>query len=473
MKKILATIICMLLITAMMVSACAPAPDEQPAQTNDGATAEQPAAADDDDAPPADTTSGGSGDLVLGLDYIERGNGPTVVYFGAGLTPADSGMYALIEEFLNQNPNVEARFEFQGAEHDEARRRLKLMAATNELPHMFWESYGEVIEMAEMGLLANLNTIFDNDAEFYNFFYQGAFDMLTYDGIIHAFPDKQDAMGFWFNTQLFDQFGLDIPVTEDEFLHAISVFRDNDILPIAHGGVDMWAVWGYNLFFHRYGYMEHHQAFLDKEWTFTDGGMIRAYERIKEWADAGAFPENVTTMSHSEASSLFQAGNAAMHTSGSWMLNAFSDPEETPISDYIAFNWGPEFDDSPYNQKAGLKEFSTGTFISQNLADDPDAFEVAIAFNRWRFSPEGTEFFVEEWSGLSASKYHGDGSRIPRLSTMMLDMLGDEYLPYYQLAVIHDSTFQEPFWNSVTAVISGVITPEEAARQVDNWNERR
>jgi hypothetical protein len=80
---------------------------------------------------------------------------------------------------------------------------------------------------------------------------------------------------------------------------------------------------------------------------------------------------------------------------------------------------------------------------------------------------------VEEANGIPASKYSGDGSKLSPLQKTMLGMLGDTYLPRLQLAVMHDSTFQEPFWNSVTGVISGTITPEEAIRNMDNWSATR
>ena len=475
MKRNLCVVMSMMIVTAFLVSACAPAAEPPPAPAAAPAAEAEAGQEAEPETGNGDAGNGNAGDggVVATHTSVGRGDGSNVVvYFSGSLNFTETRMYRLMYEYFHLNPDANVTFEFQGAEHDEARRRIQLMAHTDELPHLFWESFSEVPVMAELGVMADLTERIQGDSEWYNFFNPGALDNFTFNGRIRGTPDAADAMGFFYNQAIFNDLGLDIPVTWEDFLNAVVVIRDAGIVPIAHGGTDMWSIWGYNLFFHRYGYMENHEAFLNQEFTFADSRMIDAFRRIQELADLGAFPENVTTLSHTHAMEMWRGGNAAIVTTGTWSLPGFRNVEETPISDYIVFNWGPHFSDSTYEQRVALKEYTAGTFVGRRLEEYPEAFEEAMRFLRWRHSPEGSAALIEQ-GGLPASRFYGGDLYIPRLTQMMLEFLEDEYLPRLQLAVLHDTTFQEPFWNAVTAVISGVITPEEAARQVDNWNAGR
>ena len=53
------------------------------------------------------------------------------------------------------------------------------------------------------------------------------------DGRVYAVPVYSFWEGLYVNTELFDRFGLDLPTDWDKLVHAIKVFRENDIVPIS------------------------------------------------------------------------------------------------------------------------------------------------------------------------------------------------------------------------------------------------
>ncbi len=390
-----------------------------------------------------------------------------IVFAGASADiPANLPDVVLVAEaFMKNNPGI--TFEWQGAEHDEERKKIKMMAESNSLPDIFWESYNEMPPMAKMGVLTDLTPEINADADWKASFNPGSLDNMTIDGKIYGIPQKNDAMGFFYNKALFDKYSLKIPETWDEFKTAIATFAKNGVVPMAQGTKDTWSVWGYNLFFHRYGYLDIHQKFLDNQVKFNNPEMVKAYGRIKELKDIGAFPKNATTLGYTQALEMFLGGNAAIITTGTWELSKM---ESSAIAKDIAFNWGPTFPDGIADQKIGLKEYSTGLWVGAGIQKDADKFKAVMAFLKFRSIPEGTKVVVEQAKTLPATKYTGDVKAVGAVFGTMLNAIADPYKSGYQLAVMNESSFAQPFWNSITGVMNGLMTPEQAAESMDDWN---
>jgi raffinose/stachyose/melibiose transport system substrate-binding protein len=405
------------------------------------------------------------------------GTGPIkLVYFQHTMDfdPATNIQVRWAREFVKTNPNIS--IEFQGsADLDEAMKKLTLMTATNTLPDMFFYTWNSARDYPAQGVVSDLTDRIKNDREWMGYFNPYALDNFTFNGRIYAAPVLTEAQGWFYNKAIFDKYNLKIPTTWDEFKNAIVVLKRNGVQPIAHGARDIWALWGYYAFFWRNGVADIIPGFNAKQAgvKWNSPNIVQVYAYIKELADLGAYPANVSTLNNTQAIEMFRAGNAAMFTTGTWEINGFLDPQKTPITNDIVFNWGPEFPNSKYDQKIGLKMVNWGTWVSKNLEKRPDAYEAALKFLKYCAGPEAARILVEDMNGFPATQ-HPANTRTAPLLKVMLDALGDNYAPRIEVSgAIPDPAFVEPFWNSITGVITGSYTPAQAAQSVDDWNAVR
>ena len=101
----------------------------------------------------------------------------------------------------------------------------------------------------------------------------------------------------------------------------------------------------------RYGYFDKIDNILAGKVKFNNPDFLKFYQKIDDLRTAGAFPENVSTLSYFQAVDMFAAGKAAMLDAGVWETKKL---ESSPIAKDVGFSWGPTFSDGVGNQKVAM-----------------------------------------------------------------------------------------------------------------------
>lgn len=371
-----------------------------------------------------------------------------------------------LDIYNERYPDAPLEIEFiPGGDADPYLQKLLMAADTNTLPDLFLGTCAYIDGIWETGALLDITEYIESDAEWSARFISGAFNLQEQytGGAKYGVPYQNEFQGFILNKRLFDEQGLEIPVTWEEWLNCIEVFKEADITPIAYGATDNWSRWGFDLFFHRYGFYDNLDAILNGEMQFSEIGTA-AFEKIDELAKLGAFPENVNTATYTEALELFKAGQAAIITTGSWELSSLLESEE---ANNFVLSWGPEFSDSEYDQKYAAKLCSWTAFCSNKVGDDPVKLERVLNYLKIMSDEEYVNWLVEEKTWYPAYTYTGD-AELPELYTSMLAKIEDEYFGVGEMASYVDTSFQAAWWNACSAVITQTATPEEAAQQLDD-----
>lgn len=372
---------------------------------------------------------------------------------------------AAIDQFNAQNEEVHISVVVGGAV-EEYTKKITLMAETDSLPDFFEAGDALCEGFGDAGVMTEIGTSMKADEEWSSYQYAtGAYDnQLSYQsGKIYGIPLVADAQGFFYNKAILAQYGLDVPKTWEEFVNVVETLRANGVTPIAHGTTDIWSIWGYYSLFARYGINEVGASIKNGETTFSDT-MVPAFEKIKELADMGAYPEGTTSMSYSQALEMFKNGEAAIFGSGAWDAGGIS-----AAGIDAAFNWGPTFSDSTYDQKVALKTVSWSLYTGSSLQETPEKLDAAMRFLKYMCSPEVQVLLIE--NGFSFPVY-STGDTVPEidpLSLSIFEAIGDDNAPIVEAYNYVDTTLQDTFWNAVSSVINGSITPEEACQQLDDF----
>jgi len=141
----------------------------------------------------------------------------------------------------------------------------------------------------------------------------------------HLFALEYDAVaiGAYYNADMFDQLGLSVPTTIDEFEQLLADLKAAGVTPIANGSQTPWTV------DHIFDTLSHANTPWDKyEALETCKGPVPdewlpALQKLHSWIEAGYFNENALATSVDDGANLFLTQQAAMDIAGTWNNSTF------------------------------------------------------------------------------------------------------------------------------------------------------
>lgn len=223
------------------------------------------------------------------------------------------------QEFEAEHPGVNV--EQTGYQNEELQRTLIPNAlASGDAPDLFqvWPG-GELRGQVENGYLMPLDDVIPDTIESVG----ATVNPWQVDGKTYGVPFTFGIEGFWYNTELFAQAGIDTPpATLDELIDAAGALREAGITPIAVGAGDKWpaAHWWYQFALHSCS-PEALQA-AEAEFDFSDPCWVEAGEQLQEFIGVDPFQEGFlgTPAQQGAGSSagLIANGQAAMELMGHW-----------------------------------------------------------------------------------------------------------------------------------------------------------
>ena len=238
---------------------------------------------------------------------------PVTLTFGYNVASLDSGKEALINQFMEENPDIKIEVVYS-ADNDEHIKKIKLAAQTNTLPDIFWMTQTQSDELWEAGCLLDLTDIIKEDPDLNAKLYERLNDLSTAeDKAIYGLPYEVLGCGFWYNKEVFQQYGVNEPqpgTTYGEFADMIDTFSRNDVVTIPKGAKSPFSVWTFMLGLSRYGYYDRIGNILLGKDSFTNDDFLRYFQKIEDMQKRGAFSLNTATMTNPQARELFLAGNS-------------------------------------------------------------------------------------------------------------------------------------------------------------------
>lgn len=155
----------------------------------------------------------------------------TVLCGYAGEDPHGQYVYSYAEEYMKEHPNV--KIEIQAISTNDIYTKLSAMATTpDDLPQIFFTSADAVATLHDLGLTGLISD--DLAGEFAN----GVLDSCKLDDEIVYFPVALQPQAIIYRKDRFEEAGLTIPTTWDEFIDcAKALTKDSN----GDGEVDQWG----------------------------------------------------------------------------------------------------------------------------------------------------------------------------------------------------------------------------------------
>lgn len=197
--------------------------------------------------------------------------------------------------------------------------KLNALVAAGQTPDMFICNPGPNMDVyVNAGVAADLTDILTNqEADWYSSFTDGIFERMTYDGKIMAVPTNFAAALCFYNTEIFDAAGVEVPTTYTELLDACQKIKDAGYTPISCSAGTAWCLSMVA------GYLCDRQgvdlaAIADHTANWTDDNCIEAGKKLKELSQY--FQETAAGDSNDQATANFYNGEAAILIQGSWAI---------------------------------------------------------------------------------------------------------------------------------------------------------
>ncbi|UOQ46714.1 extracellular solute-binding protein [Gracilibacillus caseinilyticus] len=314
-----------------------------------------------------------------------------VVTTMAGTDPAGEVFQQVLDDFQEENPNIKIENDSQSADAGTIRTKVNTdFSSDNEPDLMFYFNTVDADGLIEEGKVVNLEEAEGVDLSGYNSMLE---QQRREDGNIYAAPQSGFYEGLFINKKLFEEHGVELPTTWEQYEAAIEKFAETDIVPIAASTEDSYYVVEHYIL--AAGGMENYSAALaDKNEAWAEG-----LNNIKKHADMGAFTPDAATIDLALAQELFKQEQAAMIFEGSWFWGQL---EEAGMGEDVTVLPMPVYAEGGETGEL-VGGASQGWFISTKAYEDEAKKDAVVSLFNYLTSEE-TIIKIAEATGQPPAK---------------------------------------------------------------------
>ena len=358
----------------------------------------------------------------------------------------------IIPAFEAENPGIKVSFAPTAPAEYNASLQAKLEGGTaGDL--ITCRPFDASLDLYDAGYLANITDL--SGMENFSSVAQSAW--ITDDGTEKfCVPMASVIHGFIYNADAFDELGVEVPTTEDEFFAALDTIKaDGTYAGLAMGTADQWeaATMGFQNIGPNYWKGEEGRlGLIAGTEKFTDPQYVDTFTTLARWADY--MPNGFEAISYPDSQALFTLGGAAIYPAGSWEIGLFNEQAD--------FNMGAF--KPPVKAEGDTCYISDHTDIALGMNADTANPEAAKTFLTWVASPEFASMYANSLPGFFSLSNH---------EVTMDDPLAQEFLSWrgecestirnsYQILSRGEPNLENELWAVSASVINGTVTPEDA-----------
>ncbi|TNB47660.1 extracellular solute-binding protein [Martelella lutilitoris] len=376
----------------------------------------------------------------------------------------------IVDEYEQANPGVTIDMQF--LENQAFKAKLPTLLQSSEIPSMFYTWGGGVLKaQGETGVLRDITPALDADGgKWRNQLNASSIDGMTIDGKVWAAPTQTGVVSFFYNKELFDKAGVDGAQikTWDDFIGAVKTLKDAGITPIAGGGGDKWPLhfyWSY-LAMREAGQDGFAAAKAGEGDGFAGEPFVKAGELAAELGALEPFQNGYLGATWNDALAAYGDGRAAM-------ILSFESTGRTQASNST--------------DGKGLAEDNIGIFPFPVIEGTPGVVTDNLGgLTGWavtKDAPPETEGFLEYFTSPDVAKRWSAVAKTIPVTKGVAETITDPLLKVSAEALAketwHQNYLDQDLGPNVGAVVndmsvaimSGQISPEDAAQQIQDTFE--
>lgn len=286
------------------------------------------------------------------------------------------------------------------------------------------------------------------------------------DGAPYCVPVASVLAGFYYNKAIFDELGLEVPTTQQEFIDVLDAIKeDGTYAPLALGSADGWQL-AYNMLYqvgpNSWKGEEGRLGLIDGSQKLTDPAFVEGFTVFDSFSDY--LPSGFESISYEDMTQMFSLGKAAILPDGSWQISQVN----TSGLDVGVFGAPPANEgDTRYQQE--MADMAIG------LNADSEKKEAATEFLEWLGTSEFQQLYVNKLPGFFsmgtepvtyddplAQEFAGLKEGAELTSRLALDRLSAGQPP-----------LDDEIWRVAQLMYNTGMSPEEATAELqaglDSW----
>ena len=359
----------------------------------------------------------------------------------------------MTEAFNAENDDIEVTVSYYDA--DAIKDACKVAASSDTLPDMWFNWGGSLGNFyTENGKTYDL-TKFAEENNWDEKFTPSALSLCTLSDQLSGYPTSYNVIGVYYNKAVFDQCGLEVPTTFEEFENACATLKENGITPISTGGLhgDHLMRFTEQLIENAAG-SELHDKMNTFEESWDNESTVKAFEKYKEFVDKGYLPEGFITADPNDALMNLTSGKCAMQFEGQWtdgsLITNGLNPEDFGV---FAFPSGDEH---------RMSAFCEMTQFNANLTEEELA--AAVKYMDYCYNKENIDAYGQYLSLPIPTLDAEMPADQPNVKTL-IDMSNEN-----GIFTITDQAMPtevvDVFFSAQEGVATGEMTPEQAAQSI-------
>ena len=372
--------------------------------------------------------------------------------------PKNSYINSLIDEFEAANPDIDIVADC--VLNDSYKEKIRVLVSTDALPDVFFSWSGVFGEnLTRSGRVLALDDVMARDSEWSSQIVEGQWAPFNYNGKQYGAPWSMDGKAFFYNVDVFNELGIEIPTTLNELYAVCEKLKENGYdEPISAGFSAPWAVSHYlGTICQRVVDPE----VLAKDYTgggdFSDPAYIEALNIFKKLGEY--MTSDPCSVDHECARNAFIMGVSPMCYMQLAEMKYMRDDEEL---NYAFFNF-PAVEDGKGDpgQLTGAPE---GMMISATAK--PEVQEAAIKFMEFVISKEGGHRMIAECGEISCVKGAWDETNCDEKQLEAINLILAATEPAVWQDCATEATIANAFMNGGQLLLTGDMTAEDVMASV-------
>ncbi len=277
----------------------------------------------------------------------------------------------LVERFEEENPNIDITHSIVA--HEDFKQAIRAYLTSSSPPDVLtWFAGNRMRFFVNKGQIMDISDVWEEEG--WNETYpKGLRALSTVDGSQYFLPAEYYWWAVYYNTEIFEEYGLEPPETWDEFLEVCATLKENGVTPLTIGTKFRWtaAAW-FDYLNMRINGPEFHISLMEGNESYDDPRVKEVFETWKVLLDNGYFIDNAASYAWQEAIPFLLQGDAAMYLMGQFIMDSIPEDQQDKF-DFFRF---PIIDE---NVPIGEDAPTDGFMIAKN-APHPEAAKEFLAY---------------------------------------------------------------------------------------------
>ncbi len=339
--------------------------------------------------------------------------------------------------------------------------QLNALVDAGQTPDVFIVSPGpNLTDYVAPGVAAPLDEYLEADGWKDTFSSDAVFAQQTYDGQIYAVPLNIAAACVFYNKEIFEEAGVEVPTTYDELLDVCAKIKEAGYTPIT---ISAGTAWCLSMLA---GYLCDREgvdlaAINAGEESWVNDKTIAAGEKLLELSQY--FQETAAGDSNDDATAALYFEEAAILIQGSWAIGQMNGAnpdfeEKCGVFQFPAIEGGN--DPNRVIAKSDSLAMSSATQYP----------EACVALMKYFTDDEAQRYTAEVGGKIPVTKVEYDASVAPAQLADVMEIFGNATgtFGFYNESLV-SSDAGSFFDNQMVAIFQQEKTPEEAFQAVEDW----